>query len=118
MATTSMPRPTLWDIITRSNDLLGGLIFSVIQVLSVVEKHFSDPIVKEHLQLAISTMSATPPPTSPSLSETSLNGRGKSRHKRKYVGGMPSSKGKKSAVSKGEGLTPRDVRANFYSKVC
>ena len=95
--------------------ILNFKIFILSQVLSVVEKHFSNPVLKEHLQLALSTIEATPIPSSPALSDNSTNGRGKSR-KRRHTGGS-AGKRKRSSDSKGDSLTPRDVRAKFYSKV-
>jgi spatacsin len=88
------------------------------EVLNVVEKYFSKPVVKEHLQLAISTMSTTPPPQSPSLSEVSSgSGRGKPRSKRKYMGGLPPNGHTQKKKDEKLPASPVDVRSKFYSRV-
>ena len=87
------------------------------QVLHVVEKYFSDPVVKEHLQLAISTMDSTQPSLSRTSSGKNVSGRSRVKSKRKYIGGLPSSPVETTHTVKTT-LTQRDVRAKFYSKVC
>ncbi|XP_019859323.1 PREDICTED: spatacsin-like [Amphimedon queenslandica] len=86
------------------------------EVISVVEKHFSDQVLKEHLQLALSTIEATPTSSSPALSDHSANGRSRSR-RRKHAGGSFGKGKKKSSAGKYDAITPRDVRADFYNKV-
>ena len=84
-------------------------------MLSVVDKYFSDPIVKEHLQLALSTMdSMSLYSSSSSQSESSTNGRSKGKSRRKFRGGLPASPAE-VRPERGE-LSQRD-RAKFYSKV-
>ena len=73
-------------------------------------------MLKEHLQLALSTIEATPTSSSPALSDHSANGRSRSR-RRRHVGGSFGKGKKRSSAGKHDTITPRDVRADFYNKV-
>lgn len=84
-------------------------------MLQVVEKHFSNSIAKEHLQLAISTMEMTLSPLTDARSVTDTSGRGRGRNKRRQLGGITLSPAGEVKQERRE-LSQRD-RAKFYSKV-
>ena len=85
--------------------------YCILQVLHVIDKHYSDEITKEHLHLAISTMdSAAMPPLPPTKKED--NKRVRSKKKRVSEASLEEREGGGSLIQ-----PKRDIRGTFYSKV-